>query len=157
MRCRSSWACSTRSTTCGGSSAGCAMRWLPNRPRSALPSSARCRAHLTPRAIDAGLQRPKPRSGAALDGGGDQRLEVEAIAQELEYPQLLLARLAVGGDEITGDGVGGLPQLCGEGRFDHLQNLLEPILPADQLGAVLQYSRQLALVEVTENREVADD
>src|SRR5438876_8945942 len=98
MRCRSSSACSTKSTTCDGNSAGCAMRWPPSPPRSGPPSSARCRAHRTPQAIDRRLKCPKPRPGAALDGGGDQRLDVEAIAQELENPQLLLARLAVGGD-----------------------------------------------------------
>src|SRR6266446_3017898 len=124
MRCRSSSAYSTRFMTCGGSSAGYATRSPYSRPGSKPRSSARCRAHRTPggltRAIDAGLQCPKPRPGAALDGGGDQLLDVEAIAQELENPQLLLARLAVGGDKIAGDSVGGLPQLCGETRFDHL-------------------------------------
>src|SRR6202022_4787126 len=84
------------------------------------------------------LQCPKPRPGGALDGGGDQLLDVEVIAQKLENPQLLLARLAVGGDEIAGNSVGGLPQLCGAGRVDHLQNLLEPVLAVDQLGAVVE-------------------
>src|ERR1700741_4151420 len=107
MRCRSSSAYSIKFMTCGGSSAGCAMPWPSSPPKSKLRSSARCRARPTPPAIDAGLQRPKPRPGAALDSGGDQRLDVEAIAQELENPQLLLARLAVGGDEIAGDSIAG--------------------------------------------------
>jgi len=52
MPCRSSLASSIRFMTCGGSSAGYAMRWLYSRPRSAPRSSARCRAHRTPRGTD---------------------------------------------------------------------------------------------------------
>ena len=76
-----------------------------------------------------GLQRLKPRSGAALDGGGDQPLDVEAIADQFEDPQLLLGRLAVGGDQIAGDRIGGLPQLCRERGLDRLQASLRARSP----------------------------
>src|SRR5439155_1790852 len=42
-------------------------------------------------------------AGAALDAGGDQPLDVEAVADQFEDAQLLLAGLAIGGRDIAGN------------------------------------------------------
>src|SRR5262245_53486209 len=46
--------------------------------------------------------------GPALDGGTDQPLDRQSVAQELEKPQLVLRRLAIARHHIAGERVGGL-------------------------------------------------
>ena len=87
------------------------------------------------------LQRPKPGAGAALDGRGDQRLEVEAVTQQFDDAQLFLTGFAVRGDEIAGDRISGLAQLCRKGAFDRLQCFVEAVLSGDQIGAVTEHPR----------------
>src|SRR4051794_19039975 len=116
-RCRWCWDCSTRSTACGVRCAACATRSNSSRPRCATQSAAPCpppEAALKRerrRSVLLGLQRLKSCAGAALDAGGDQPLDVEAVADQFEDPQLLLAGRAIGGGNIAGNRIGGFAQL----------------------------------------------
>src|SRR5262249_39167446 len=103
------------------------------------------------------LKRLKPCPGAALDRGGNEPFEVEPMADQLENSQLLLARLAIGGDEIAGDRVSGLAQLSRPCRLDRRQSLLKPVLAAYQLSAIIEHPRQLGSVEIAKYRKVADN
>ena len=62
----------------------------------------------------ASLQRLEPGAGAAFDAGGDQPVDIEAVAHHFEHPQFLLLRLAVGGGDIAGQRIGGLAQIGGQ-------------------------------------------
>src|SRR6516164_4967755 len=79
------------------------------------------------------------------------------MTDQLDDAQLFLARFAIGSDEITSDRIGSLAQLYGQPRLDRLQGLLESVFSAHQFGAVVEYPRQLAFVEIAKYRKVPDD
>ena len=73
-------------------------------------------------------------AGAALDAGGDQPVDAEAMAQQLQDAQLFLARLAIGGGHVAGHRVGGLAQLLRQRVLDAFQRLLEPVILGREAG-----------------------
>src|SRR6266852_7883641 len=83
-------------------------------------------------------RRRETRPCPALDGGGDQAVDLETIADELEDAQLFLARLAVGRGDVTSQGIGGLTQPTGQRGFDFLQDLLQPVLAGEQRCALAE-------------------
>src|SRR5437762_7400151 len=116
-RCRWCWDCSTKSTAFGARCAVCAMRSSSSRPRCATQSAAPSRPRgaavkrdrRRPAGMPAGgrrsvlleLKRLETGAGAALDAGGDQPLDIEAVADQFEHPQFLLAGLAIGRRDIA--------------------------------------------------------
>src|SRR5215472_2767509 len=99
----------------------------------------------------------KTRAGSSLDCDGNQPVDFEAVADQLEYPQLLLGCFAVSGDKIAGDRIGSLAQLCRQCCLNCLQSLIEPVFPADQIYAVIKQARQFSPVEIGKYRKVPDD
>src|SRR5262249_51450413 len=147
-----------------GSCAECAMPSRLNPPKCWMLSGVRCRLQpdRTRGATErlhrgVGLQGLKPCPRAPLDGRRDEPVQIEAMADQFEDPQLLLGRLAVGGATVASDRIGGFPQLCRKRGLDRLQCLLEPVLAADQIGAIVEHPRKLLPVEITENWEVANN
>src|SRR5437764_5456582 len=172
-RCRWCWDSSIRSTACDVRCAGCATPSNSSPPRcatrSAAPSRPRGAAVKRDRRRPAGmpaggrrsvlleLKRLETGAGAALDAGGDQPLDIEAVADQFEHPQFLLAGLAIGRRDIAGDRIGGLAQFDRQRLLDRGQGVLEPVLAPEQPAAFLQYPRQLLMVEIAEYRQIADD
>src|SRR4051794_7003462 len=68
---------------------------------------------LTRRSASAGLQRLEAGAGAALDAGGDQPVDIEAMAHQFENPQLLLRRFAIDSRDVAGQRIGGFAQIGG--------------------------------------------
>src|SRR3954454_19594743 len=52
-------------------------------------------------AESAGLQRLEAGAGAALDAGGDQPVDIEAMAHQFEHAQFLLLRLAIDSRDVA--------------------------------------------------------
>src|SRR5262249_14691661 len=103
----------------------------------------------------AALHGHEARPRAALDRRRDQPVDVEMMADELEDAQLLLARLAIGGGDIANERVGGLAQLPRQRRPDLLEGLVEPVVAAEQLRALIELAGQLVAVVIREDRQVA--
>src|SRR5258707_8079811 len=68
--------------------------------------------------------RPRP----ALDGGGDQAVDVEAVTDHLQHAELFLTCLAVPGDDVAGPRIGGLPPARRQRPPDPLEGLPEPVI-----------------------------
>ena len=79
---------------------------------------------------------PVARLGAALDRGGDQAVDVQPVADELEHLQLGLGRPAVGGRDLARPARRrSRARPAGRARGDPVERELEPVLLLEQLGA----------------------
>ena len=70
--------------------------------------------------------------------------------------QFVLRRMAVGGDDLAGERIGGLAQLDGQGIADHRDGRIRAVLPAQQLGAGLGVAGQVVRLVIAEDRHALD-
>ena len=94
---------------------------------------------------------------AALDGGGDQAVDPEVMAQHLEHLQLGIGRTAVGGGDLAGERIGCLAQRGRERAVDLPQCYVEAILAIQQLGARVADLDDPVLIEVAEYGQIPHD
>src|SRR5262249_7271004 len=96
-------------------------------------------------------------AGAALDGGGDQALDRQPIAQQLEETQLLLRGLAVARHDVAGERIGGLAQARRQRGLDVFQSAIEAVLLLQQVRAGRERLGKLIVVEAAEDRQMRHD
>lgn len=73
-----------------------------------------------------------PRAGTALDGGGDERIQVQLLHHKLQHAQNRLARALVGGDDVAGERIGGLAQTRLEGCADQAPGVRQALILTEQ-------------------------
>jgi hypothetical protein len=97
------------------------------------------------------------RAGRALDRRRGQPVDLQPGAQHLEQIELLLGETAIGDRDIAGQRIGGLVQAPRQGLGDDLQRLLQPVLLAQEIGAVSADIGQPVMIEILEDRQIADE
>ena len=97
------------------------------------------------------------RAGAALDGGGDEGVEGEFAHDEFQHAEDGLAGLAVGGDDVAGEGVGGFAEAWGECVADHGSGVGEAVVLFEESDGGFGGDVEAFAAEVLEGWEGLDD
>ena len=74
-----------------------------------------------------------PRAHAALDRGGDQRVELQFGAHELQHVERRRLGALVAGDDLAGQRIGGLAQPRGQRGARQLAGVLQAVFLVQQV------------------------
>lgn len=93
--------------------------------------------------------------GTALDRRSNQAVDAEARAQHVQKIELFLGKLTVGCSNVAGERISGLAEFRRQRFGDDVAGLIEPILLAQQIGAVPADLGQALMLEIAKNRQIA--
>jgi hypothetical protein len=103
------------------------------------------------------LEHDVARPDAALDAGGGELVELEAVAQHFEKARLLWLYLEVRGGDFERDRISRLAELLRQRALDQNKDAVEPAILAQDAAASLGGLDQPFLVEIGEDGQVGDD
>ena len=93
---------------------------------------------------------------ASFNGGRNQAVDPETGLKHVEKVKFFFHQRTVSSGDIAGQRIGGLTEPIGQRFGDNVKSLIQPIVLAQQIGAVPTDFGQTIMIEVLKDRQIAD-